>query len=67
MTISSNLGLENKVTFSISVKIYEQIHWAKISGLRHRLAHDYENINWSLVCAILFEELPGFLTDLQEL
>lgn len=46
---------------------YNQIPWAKISGLRHRLVHDYENTNWSLICAILFEELPGFLTDLQAL
>ena len=46
---------------------HSQIPWAKISGLRHRLVHDYENTNWSLICAILFEELPGFLTDLQAL
>ena len=46
---------------------YNQIPWAKISGLRHRLVHDYENTNWSLICAILFEELPEFLTDLQAL
>ena len=46
---------------------HNQIHWAKISGLRHRLVHDYENTNWSLICAILFEELPEFLTDLQAL
>lgn len=44
-----------------------QIPWAKISGLRHRLVHDYENTNWTLICAVLFEELPGFLTDLQAL
>jgi len=27
MTVPSNLGLEYNVTFSISVKIYMQIHW----------------------------------------
>lgn len=46
---------------------HNQIPWAKISGLQHRLVHDYENTNWTLICAILFEELPGFLTDLQAL
>ena len=46
---------------------HDQIPWAKISGLRHRLVHDYENTNWTLICAILFEELPSFLTDLQAL
>lgn len=48
-------------------QIHSQIPWAKISGLRHRLVHDYENTNWTLICAILFEELPEFLADLQAL
>lgn len=39
------------------------IPWAKISGLRHRLVHDYDNTNWSLICTILFDVLPGFLRD----
>ena len=39
------------------------IPWAKISGLQHRLVHDYDNMNWSLICTILFEVLPGFLQD----
>lgn len=34
---------------------YPEIPWSKISGLRHRLVHDYENTNWSLICVILFE------------
>ena len=46
---------------------HDQIPWTKISGLRHRLVHDYENTNWTLICAILFEELPKFLTDLRTL
>lgn len=46
---------------------YSDIPWTKISGLRHRLVHDYDNTNWSLICSILFEVLPGFLSDLQAL
>lgn len=34
--------------------------WSKISGLRHRLVHDYENTNWNLICSILFDVLPDF-------
>ena len=45
---------------------HAQIPWAKISGLRHRLVHDYDNTNWSLICTILFDELPELLTALQE-
>ena len=42
---------------------YSDIPWAKISGLRHRLVHDYENTNWNLICAIIFEVLPEFLVS----
>lgn len=40
---------------------HPDIPWAKISGLRHRLVHDYENTNWSLICTVIFEILPDFL------
>ena len=43
------------------------IPWAKISGLRHRLVHDYENTNWSLICAVVFDVLPVFLQDIEEI
>lgn len=46
---------------------HSKIPWAKISGLRHRLVHDYENTNWSLICDIIFEVLPGFYEDVQNL
>lgn len=41
--------------------------WAKISGLRHRLVHDYENTNWNLICSILYDVLPSFLDILKSL
>ena len=43
------------------------IPWAKISGLRHRLVHDYENTNWSLICAVLFDVLPEFLQEVEKI
>lgn len=46
---------------------HSDIPWSKISGLRHRLVHDYENTNWKLICVILFEVLPEFLTSLSEI
>ena len=44
-------------------KRYSDIPWAKISGLRHRLVHDYENTNWTLICTVIFEVLPDFLVS----
>ena len=46
---------------------HSDIPWSKISGLRHRLVHDYENTNWKLICVILFEVLPEFLTSVSEI
>ena len=46
---------------------HEEIPWSKISGLRHRLVHDYDDTNWSLICTILFDVLPRFCQDLKKL
>ena len=43
------------------------IPWVKISGLRHRLVHDYYNTNWNLICAILYEVLPDFYQSVKAL
>ncbi|MCD8099190.1 MAG: DUF86 domain-containing protein [Oscillospiraceae bacterium] len=31
-----------------------------ISGLRHRLVHNYEGTNWSIIVEVVFDELPTF-------
>ena len=41
------------------------IPWLKISGLRHRLVHDYESTNWSIICEVLFNELPDLAQKLK--
>ena len=46
---------------------HPSIPWAKISGLRHRLVHDYDNTNWTLICSILFDILPGFYQELSKM
>lgn len=46
---------------------YTEIPWVKISGLRHRLVHNYDDTNWSLICTILFEVLPEFKKDIENI
>ena len=46
-------------------EIHSDIPWAKIAGLRHRLVHDYESTNWTLICSILFDVLPGFQKQIE--
>ena len=36
---------------------YPDVPWNKISGLRHRLVHDYEGTNWVIIADVLFGEM----------
>jgi uncharacterized protein with HEPN domain len=38
-----------------------------ISGLRHRLVHDYDGTNWNIIADVVFEELPDLMKQLDEL
>ena len=44
---------------------HTDIPWSKISGLRHRLVHDYDNTSWTIICDIVFEVIPEFKKQLE--
>lgn len=46
---------------------HNEIPWTKISGLRHRLVHDYDDTNWDIVNDIIFTIIPEFKKQLDEL
>ena len=48
-------------------KANPDIPWSVVSGLRHRLVHDYEGTNWNIIAAVVFDELPGFLRRMEEI
>lgn len=48
-------------------KAHPEIPWIKIAGLRHRLVHHYEDTNWIVICAIIFDVLPEFLEEIRDL
>lgn len=45
---------------------HSEIPWGMISGLRHRLVHDYDGTNWSIISDVVFDELPLLISQLQE-
>ena len=47
-------------------KAHPEIPWIKIAGLRHRLVHHYEDTNWIVICAIIFDVLPEFLEEIRD-
>ena len=44
---------------------HKDIEWNMISGLRHRLVHDYEGTNWNIIVDVIFDELPIFIEQLK--
>ena len=38
-----------------------------IVGLRNRVSHDYEGVNWNILEDILFEDIPVLVSDLIEI
>ncbi|MCC8110784.1 MAG: DUF86 domain-containing protein [Ruminococcus sp.] len=46
---------------------HSDIPWAMISGLRHRLVHDYDGTNWNIISDVVFEELPVLILQLEKL
>ena len=46
---------------------HSNIPWAMISGLRHRLVHDYDGTNWSIISDVVFEELPELIQEMRKL
>ena len=39
---------------------YPTLPWSAVAGMRHRLVHDYEGINWSVLTDVIFEDMPEF-------
>lgn len=42
-------------------KTHPEVMWSVVSGLRHRLVHDYEGINWSLIADVIFVDMEPFV------
>lgn len=62
-----NIG-EHAYYLSDDFKIqHPDIPWAKISGLRHRLVHNYDDTNWNVIGTVLFEILPEFQKSVSDL
>ncbi len=62
-----NIG-EHVYNLSIEYKgKYTTIPWAMISGLRHRLVHDYDGTNWNIIADVVMDELPELVKQLKKL
>lgn len=46
---------------------YQNQPWNMVAGLRHRLVHDYDGINWSIIVEVVFEDMEPFVQDLRNI
>ena len=37
---------------------HQEIDWHVISGMRHRLVHNYQDTKWDIVVDVTFDEIP---------
>ena len=54
--------------YNVSKELKEQhpdIPWSKVAGLRHRLVHQYDETNWSIIGDIIFNDMPPFLQQIE--
>lgn len=48
-------------------KQYPEIIWSVVAGLRHRLVHDYEGINWNIIVEVIFDEMDDFVNSIKKI
>lgn len=46
---------------------HPELPWYKISSLRHRLVHDYDDTNWEIIADIVFHDLPPVIKSVEQL
>jgi uncharacterized protein with HEPN domain len=45
---------------------YPGVPWGAVIGMRHRLVHDYGNINYDIIWRVAVDEIPRLITALEK-
>lgn len=69
-TITTPLYNIGEHTYQLSKELkdaYPDVPWSQISGIRHRLVHQYDDTNWDIVSYVVFNELRPFANQLKSM
>ena len=66
-TITTPLYNIGEHTYNLSKELkaaHPEVPWSQITGMRHRLVHQYEDTNWSIISYVIFHELESYMNQL---
>ncbi len=46
---------------------YANMPWNMVSGMRHRLVHDYDGINWSIIAEVIYHDMDAFVVSVRQI
>jgi len=46
---------------------HPQVPWAEVMGIRHKIVHDYFDVNYTVLWSVIREELPSLESELTAL
>ncbi len=62
-----NIGEQVNCLSKDLIGSFPDIPWTQIAGLRHRLVHNYEGTNWSIISTVLLEDIPIFMDQIRHI
>ena len=60
-----NIGEQVNCLSSDLIARYPDVPWTSVAGLRHRLVHNYEGTNWSMIARIILEDVRPLVESVQ--
>lgn len=69
-TITTPLYNIGEHTYHLSPELkaaHDEVPWSQIAGMRHRLVHQYEDTNWSIISYVVFHELEPYMNQLTDI
>lgn len=62
-----NIGEQVYLLSSTLKERYSELPWNMVSGLRHRLVHDYDGINRTIIVEVIFEDMEPFVKAVERI
>lgn len=62
-----NIGEQTNCLSDELTSKHPDVPWAQVAGLRHRLVHNYEGTNWSMISEVVLVELRPFINQIHSI